>query len=181
MWFTENPWPPMFLLGAAAIVLGGLWTAQKRGAWLAAAAVCLLAVVGIYVFEGQVVTDRERVTASLLKMAQAFQQKDADATLAFISRQAAEVRELATTALKDVEVKGALSIKSIDVTMHNENSQADSVFRANGNFTYQGTYSSYGSSRWLVRWRKEAGEWKVVEVQRMGDDDEPMAPFEARR
>src|SRR5262245_3022882 len=104
MWFTETPWPPIFLLSLAVCVCVALWYSQKRAGWLLAAVGLTAACAAVYFVERSIVTEAERVEQSVLGVAAAFQRKDKQATLSFISPQADELHSLATSALEWVDV-----------------------------------------------------------------------------
>lgn len=184
MWFTEDPWPPILLLCVAAIVLVGIWSSRQRAIWLAGAGACLLAAVGVYFIERAVVTDRERVMEKIFQLADAFTKGNRQTTLSFFSRSQPDLRDLASRALELVVVDGEVSIKDVAITIYNENSQADAVFRANGKFSYQGGVAMPFPTRWRVRWVKELedNDWKIAEVQRMSIvDDKELGPFETKQ
>ena len=75
-----------------------------------------------------------------------------------------------------VDVGPDLDIKDVSVTLTAGNSQAAARFRANATVNVaQFGNQGFKPSRWLVQWQKEAGVWKIVEVQRMHlIKDEPM-------
>lgn len=182
MWFTENPWPPIFILGAAACVFVGIWWTQRRGAWLIGALACLVGSIVIYSVEKSIVTERERLEQHIVELTTAFRKGDQDKTLAFFSPQAPLLKTLVLGAIKMVEVDDDLAIKDVAVTVYNEASQADTHFRANGTISVlSGNYRGHTPSRWLLRWQKEAGEWKIVEVHRLDTlKDEELPIFEPR-
>jgi ketosteroid isomerase-like protein len=181
-WFTENPWPPIVILGLVAIGCLGVWSSQKRGVWLIGAVGAVAAALGVYFVDRSIVTEGERVAQEIHALADAFTRKDRDRTLAFFSPQAVEWREQCRTALDLVSFPDGIDIKDVQVTMSNENSRAISHFRANGTVSVRGVATAHVASRWQVTWQKEAGQWKIVEVQRLNPyKDEPMTLFEPRQ
>ena len=179
MWFTENPWPPILILGMAACGMFAAWYSQKRAIWLAG---CLAALVGcgaIYFYEKSIVTDGEKVEARILKLVSDFEKKDRDAVVDAISKQAPKWREIALQALEDVDIQPGLDVKDMSVELFSERSQAVSRFRANGNVTYKKGMTAYHPSRWELRWQKEGNDWKIVDVVRLDPlRDEPKQIFE---
>src|SRR3974390_385949 len=101
-WFTENPWPPIFILGIAACAMLAVWSAQKRGIWLMGTLTALIAAVAVFVVERAIVTEGERVEKKVLELTAAFQSRDKDRLLSFFSVQAPEWRLMAQTALERV-------------------------------------------------------------------------------
>jgi hypothetical protein len=166
-WFTENPWPPIFLLFVVAGMLVAAWTSQKRGIWLLGALTALVAAAAVYFIERSVVTEAERVEMKVHAVAGAFERKDKDATLAFFSVQSPEVREMVADALEWVDLPDGVDIKDMSVRMSNENTRAVARFRANGNVSVRKFAPHHEASRWEVTWQKEAGEWKIIAVDRL--------------
>lgn len=167
MWFTENPWPPIFILAMFASGMFVAWFSQKRAFWLAG---CLAALVGcgaIYAVEKSVITEGERIEAKVHQLVSDFQNKRREAVLGAISRRETKWREMANKALDDVEVHKDLDVKDMSVELFNDKSQAVTRFRANGTVTYQRTISTYSPSRWELHWQKEGNDWKIVDVIRL--------------
>lgn len=188
MWFTENPWPPIVILIALAAVLVGLWTSQRRALWLVAAAVAVAGCFAIYFVERQIVTEPERIAQHVFDMTSAFRQKDEKKTLSYFSKQAPELHDLVVNGIKMIDVDDDLSIKDMSVRLISGGSQALSHFRANATVHVGGAGSPFGGfggkgiSRWELRWQKEGGDWKVVEVTRLSPTkDERMPPLDLRQ
>jgi hypothetical protein len=167
MWFTENPWPPIFLLGLVALCLFVAWIPQKRGIWLAGSLAALLGCGAVYVGEQAVVTDGEKVEAKIRKLVSDFQEKNREAVLGAFSKQAVKWRETAEKALAEVDIEKDLVVKDMSVELFNEKSQAVARFRANGTVSHKKGISAYHPSRWELRWQKEGNDWKIVEVVRL--------------
>ena len=73
-------------------------------------------------------------------------------------------------------------IKDVSVEVKNQNSLAVSKFRANGTVSARDLGSSHVASLWEVTWQKEAGQWKIVHVQRWNPyKDEKMGILEPRQ
>ena len=180
-WLTENPWPPIFLLFIVAGVLAAAWTSQKRGIWLLGALTALLAAAALYFIEKSIVTEAERVEMKVRAVASAFERKDKEATLAFFSVQSPEVREMVLQALEWVELPDGVDIKDMSVRMSNENTRAVARFRANGTVSFKKLASQHAASRWEVTWQKEAGDWKIIAVDRLDPiKDEKRPTFDPR-
>jgi hypothetical protein len=180
-WFTENPWPPIFVLGIAACAMLAVWSSQKRAIWLMGSLTVVIAAVAVFIVERSIVTEGERVEKKVLELTAAFQLRDKDRLLSFFSVRAPEWRLIAETALERVTVKDDLSIKDMSVRVTNENSRAISRFRANGTVLFEGNNVGHQASRWELTWQKEGNDWKVVDVQRLGlIKDEKLGIFEQR-
>ena len=171
----------MLILVIAAVACLAAWVSQKRGFWLVAGLLSLLAAGAVYFVERSIVTEAERVEQNVRALAAAFQLKDRDATLAFFSLQATGLRVQVAQALDSVDLPNGIDIKDMRVRMSNENTRALSHFRANGTVSFRGMGSSHAASRWEVTWQKEAGQWKIIEVQRLNPyKDEKMDFFDQR-
>lgn len=180
MWFTENPWPPIFILAILACVLGAAWLSQRRGIWLIGAALALGGCGAIFFVERGIVTEGERVETNVLQLVSAFQKKDRPATLAFFSKQAPKWRDVAERALDTVKVEDDLDVKDMSVRLFSEGSQAVAHFRANGTVEYKGM-RAHQPSRWELHWQKEGTDWKIIDVVRLSPfKDGQLQIFEAR-
>ena len=180
-WFTETPWPPIIILAIVAVVCLAAWASQKRGSWLVAGLLAVVAAVAVFLIERSVVTEAERVEQSVNALADAFQRKDREGTLSFFSLQAPELRAQVAQALDWVDMPNGIDIKDTRVRTSNENTRAVSHFRANGVVSFRGLGSSHAASRWEVTWQKEAAQWKIIDVQRLNPyKDEKMDFFEQR-
>jgi len=180
-WFTETPWPPIFIL---VLVAGGclaVWSSQKRGLWLSAALVALIAAVGVYFAERLIVTEAERVETEVHSLVSAFERKDHDGLVSFFSARAPELQAMAEQALTLVDIPNGLDIKDMRVRTSNEDTRAVSHFRANGTISVHNLASTHVATRWELTWQKEQGRWKIVGVQRLNPyKEEKMDPFEPR-
>lgn len=181
-WFTESPWPLVVILGVAACIMLAIWSAQKRGAWMVGSLALILAAVAVIFIEQSIVTESERVEQRVLDLTRAFQRKDHDRTLEFISLQAPELRKIAEYALESVTVQDDLKVKDMHVRLTNEDTRAVSRFRANGTIVFQGTNLGPQPSLLEVTWQKEKGDWKMIGVRRLNPikEDEEMRMFEQR-
>jgi hypothetical protein len=180
-WFTETPWPPIFILGIVACILLAVWSSQKRGIWLIGALIALIAAAAVFFVERAVVTEAERVEKNVFDLTSAFQRKDRDRTLSFFSAQAPDLRDMATYALNLVELPDGIDVKDVSVRLTNENTRAVSLFRANGTVTVHGIGSQHSASRWEVTWQKEGSDWKIIEVVRLHPyKDEKLQIFDRR-
>lgn len=168
MWFTETPWPPIIVLAIAAACCAAAFLATQRARYITP--ILFFAVLGVvvYVVERQIVTERERVEQSIYEVSAAFQRRDVNGTLSHFSEQAILLKGIVMTALAAVQVHDDLRITDVSIEMRNDDSRARSHFRANGSFDVIG-YGDVGHqpTRWNVDWQKEAGEWRIIKVERL--------------
>ena len=180
MWFTETPWPPIIGLAALAAGFAAAFISTQRARYIMPILLLAAVAIVVYVVEQQIVTERERVEQSITDVAAAFQRRDVDGTLAHFSEHAILLKGLVMTALAAVQVQDDLRITDVSIAMRNADSRASSHFRANGTFDVVG-YGTVGHqpTRWNVDWQKEAGEWRIIKVERLDPvTGEPMDPFE---
>jgi hypothetical protein len=182
MWFTDTPWPPIFICCVAAAVCGIVWFSTQRGKYLLFAFGFLFLSGLIFGLERMVVTEAERIEADVYTLTSAFQQKDLEKTLSFFSDENKTDRDLVRMAMGLVTVHDDLRVSNVIVTVNEEDSLATSHFRANASVTMKG-YGEAGwrPSRWEFTWRREEGEWRITKIRRLNPiRDETMEPLEKR-
>lgn len=168
MWFTETPWPPIAILGLVGLAFAILAASKQSGKYQIAAVLCLLGCVAIWLIEREIVTEAERVEQRVLDLVAAFQRNDAEQTLSYFSSQAPDMRRLAEVALRMVDIDPDYRITDLRVTLRSNETLAEAHFRANADATLANFGRiGYKPTRWIVHWRKEAGEWAIIEVIRM--------------
>ncbi len=170
----------MLICIALATILFSLWHASRRPGQIVGA-IALLAASGFFwIVEKVIVTDAERVEVGVYGLADAVEKEDLERALDHISNNAVAERNMVAAGMGLIEVNGTLRITDLSVTMFSAGSQAKSVFRANGSISDRGSHhESHVASRWRLTWQREAGEWKVVQIERlrvMGDEEmDPLA------
>ena len=168
MWFTETPWPPIFLCAIiAALCIVDLASSGRRLSLFGVIGMAV-ASAAIFFIEQSIVTDAEQVEANVIAMTSGFEAGEVDTTLGYISPNAADIRANLLTASLLVEKVEGLRVKSLVVEMKSNGTRAVSDFRANADLTIRG-YGKVGRrpSRWQFTWQKEGDEWKVVRVRRL--------------
>lgn len=167
-WFTETPWPPIFLGIVVSAALLVVWTATRRGSVLLAAAGVLLLCPGVYFLEQWIVTEAERVEEAVHGVTTAFQENDLDRTLGYFSPRATGLRDMVRAAHKLADVKDDLRITDLSVAMKPDENAAVSHFRASATVDVTGFGNAgYRTSRWEFTWTKGAGDWTIREVTRL--------------
>ena len=182
MWFTETPWPPIFICCVAAAVCGIVWFSTQRGKYLFFAFGLLFLSGLIFGLERMVVTEGELIEADVYTLTSAFQQKDLEKTLSFFSEENIIDRAQVRVAMLLVTVKDDLRVSDVMVTVNEKDSLATSHFRANASMTMKG-YGEVGWSptRWELTWRRKEGEWRIIKVRRLHPiRDEEMGFLEQR-
>lgn len=166
MWFTEDPLPPLFICGIAALVFFWWWwtTSQKALLQCGIAAVVLAGV--IFVVEGLIITDSERVEAAVVDIAHAFRDKDLSRTLSHFSDDALVERALVSGAINIVEIEDDLRITDASVQMLDNGTRATIRFRANATAKYFQN-KDRARTRWEFAFERQGDEWKVTGIKRM--------------
>lgn len=167
-WFTETPWPPMFVLSALAIVSGSMWIRGRKPRFLIGTLMCGAGIIATFVAERWIVSDRERIEAAILDMAGAFERRDEDAVLSRISARQDDLRQLVEWGFDTVASVENLHITDVSVGLTSHGSRATSRFRGNGRFHVVG-YGDVGhkATRWELTWQREGAEWKIIHIRRL--------------
>lgn len=167
MWFTEDPWPPMFACGLAALLAVAFWSTSKRAVHLLAA-LGLLALGGvIYLVEQVIVTPAEQVEALVASLCEDFRHKR-PATLDYFSATAPELKLMCSAAMALVEVKDDLRLTDMQTKLTNDDTRAVCHFRANAGMSVMG-YGDVGRQpgRFELTWAKEPAGWKIIKIRRL--------------
>ncbi|MDZ4689314.1 MAG: hypothetical protein SH850_29920 [Planctomycetaceae bacterium] len=167
MWFTEDPWPPMFVCGLAALLAVAYWSNSKRVLHLVLAVGLLALGAIIYVAEQVLVTPAEQVEALVAKLCDDFRHKS-PATLDHFSDSAPELKLMCQGAMALVEIKDDLRLTDMSTKLTNDDSRAVCHFRANAGLSVAG-FGDVGHqpARFELTWAKEPAGWKIITVRRL--------------
>ena len=162
-YITDNPWPLIILLSGAAIVCFMAIPGKGRSFGLG----CLLAAVGIYIIEDQIVSPSERVEMEIHSMLDAFKANDIDAIDMQISDQSPELVNVASQGLDLIEFGEAFHVKSVEVEFPDD-SHAVAKVRANGWITSRNSNMTQRVAEyWETSWQHEAGVWQMTDATRL--------------
>lgn len=130
--------------------------------------ICAAGMLGTYVAERRIVSDRERIEASLFEMADAFVVRDEHAVLDRISPRQDELKALVSWAFATVTAVSDLNLTDVSVQLLMEGSRATTHFRANGRFDVAG-FGDVGRkpTRWELTWQREGSDWKIIRIRRL--------------
>jgi len=159
---SENPWPIVIVCLICAVGLLILWSQQKRAGFLFAIPALLLIALGAWSYDQMVVTKTEQVTEDVRGIVTAFQQRDLDRTLSYISNSARDLKLLAASAYNLVQLGPDTRITDIRVEFP-RSERAKTLFRVNSTLQGQGG-SSRMSTMWEARWHLENEEWKMIDI-----------------
>lgn len=166
MWFTEDPWPPMIILGICALLALAWWRQNQRLLALGIAVGCLLLAGAVYVVEQWIVTPAELVQQKTVDLCWNFKRK-APETIEAFSDSAPQLKVLCQTAMSLVNVGDDLRLTDLQARMSNEDTRAITHFRANATVTYMGQVGGYQPSRFELTWARENDDWKIIAVRRL--------------
>lgn len=167
MWFTENAWPPMFIAGLGGLIFLAVWNSNRRGRYLTAAVVCLLACVGFHFLERAIVTEGEKLQQIVVTLCDDFQHKR-QATLSHISNAAPQLKLMLLGAMSLVEIVDNPRLTDFHTTITNQNSRGRVHFRANATLNVTGHGNvGHQPARLVLTFQKENGDWKIIEIERL--------------
>lgn len=165
MWLTENAWQPMLFLTLIGMALGMVWYRRLQKRYLMGMVVCFLLAGMTWFVEKQVVTEKEKVYASVIGITTAFGERDLDKTVSFVSQRSQDLRLLIGTAYNLVEFDKDMRVTDIEIEMTNNMSRAKTRFRVNGTIkALKQNYSGHQPTRWEATWQVEAGEWEMIDI-----------------
>ena len=175
---TDNSVPILLLLTAVAVVALVAGMPKRK----TVAGVCVLAAVGLLLLEQTLVSPGEEVEMQLEQMLTNFRSRDLDAIAGQISKQSPDLIEKAKRGLDLVDVSEQFRIKSVEVELNDDITQATAFLRANGPLTIraQGGGSRNMPTYWRTVWVREDDSWKLYQAARLnpvnGDEIEMYGP-----
>lgn len=170
----ETPLPIIIFGVIAEAILGAALVSTRRGVLLAAMGVVLLIVLAGLGLEYWVVTDRERVEATLDGVVAALESNDVNEVLQYVAPDAVFTRARAHLAMAMIEITDA-KIHSLQITINELTSPPTAEANFNGVIYYNDRTGvnpyQYYSSPFGVELRKEGDRWLItnhVEQERRG-------------
>lgn len=169
MWFTETPWPPIFIGIAAALLLLSAWARTGRRWCLYAAIAFGVACVGVLFFERWYVTELEEVEAEVPQLVAAVEADDVDKVLSFLAEDEPGVRGAVQLGMSRYRIKDSIRLTDVQVRYDGDPSMVITHFRATGTIVQKSgsNVSQRIPTRWELTWRKSGGKWKVKKIQRL--------------
>ncbi len=167
MWLEAYLFPLALVLAAAALVSAGWAVVSGRAKFLAVAGVCILAAAAALTADWAIVTEAEKVEALIDDLAAAAVAGDADQALSHFSPATDIPVGSIRLGLAMTSFSPDMRLSDRGTTVTANGTQAVSDLRVNG--TAQVKLSGIGgryATRWQIVWRKEAGEWKIIELRR---------------
>jgi hypothetical protein len=168
-WFTENPWPFLLVGVFVEVILVIILLSTGRGALLSAIAGVAVLNIVLLVAERIVVTDRERVAATLDELAATLTTGDTGAVLQFIAPSATELRARAEHSLQLVKINEARVLSDLEVTVNvaAEPPTATATFNARFSFKLVRGMSPYEIMlrHFWVTFEKHEDRWLITAVE----------------
>ena len=163
---VENPVPIIFIGIVAEAVLGVVLLQTGRGVLLLAMLGVLLLVLGGVALEWLVVTEVERVEASLDGVAAALEANDSNAVVSYISPAASGTRSRAQWALSEYEVTDT-TIRNLEISVNRLTSPPTAEARFDGVISLaarKGAMLPYNNypAQFTVKFRLEGDRWLIT-------------------
>lgn len=180
MWFTETPWPPIFIGIAGMVLLGAAWLQNARKLYLGGFVALGLACLAIYGFERWYVTEPEKVEQRVYDLAAAVEEDDVDGVLQFIAEDQSALRNKVRVGMSQFRVDGGLRVTDVDAHFNDERTAIISRLRANGTVASKlnSAASRHVATMWEFTWKKEGDQWRIVKIQRLDPlKEEPIDMF----
>jgi hypothetical protein len=168
MWLTDSAWPAMTILCGLAVASAWWWMRTRKISALIVTLLCVMGIPGSYIAERLVITDRERIEAAVHEMAAAFERRQINDLLRYISPRQQALIDLVEWGFETVTKVDSLHITDVAVETFADGSRARSHFRANGRFHAEG-FGDVGhkATRWELTWQREGDQWKIVDIRRL--------------
>ncbi|WP_437203743.1 hypothetical protein [Planctomicrobium sp. SH664] len=165
---TENSWPLIVVLLLIASGLGAGWFLQRRAPYLIGIAIAVGLMIAALIVDAQVVTLREKLTQDVYDMTSAFQQRDLDRTIQFVSPQARSLRMKIGTAYNVLKLEDDMRVTDVQVELFGEDTRATTRFRVNVtvdvNMPNTAEYRDRIATRWEAKWQLEGNEWRMIDI-----------------
>ena len=184
--FAENVWPLIWLLALGELVLLIAMVGTGRGKLMVWMVVVAALAVVLVIVEWLLVTDRERVEGIVDQMARAVRNEEIDGLIRHLAPRChfgdldrEGIRRLAASALRDIEIeKVTLSDRKTHVFPQRKQATAEFLAVVRGRQSNV-DFPPY-ASRWIFTFHQDpAGEWQVVEIERLqafGENRQPVPP-----
>ncbi|HWL09526.1 MAG TPA: hypothetical protein VNQ76_14045 [Planctomicrobium sp.] len=177
MWPSESPWIILIISLVGVIISIQVWMTRQHWGALAVAIVCLFLAAGGVIYDQVVVTPREMIGKEILAMTSAFQKRDLDKTLSYISDSAWDVKLLAAEGYNQVELHNDMRVSDIQVEMLAQGQRARAQFRVNTTATYKQGGAGRLATMWESKWQQETDGWKMIEIVALDPLNSQQLPF----
>lgn len=183
MWLIENPWPVVVLCVLASLVSVFLWSRNKQGKYLLAAAGLLLLCGAAFLVDAAVATEPERVAQQVTQLCFDFQRGKIDRACEHFSDSAPDLKDLVRQAERMVRVSSDLIVSDIQVKPVGTPTHYQTRFRAKATVHLKSggaeENAGYQPSQWELLWKRENGNWRIVKLARLNPlNQQPMQVFE---
>lgn len=168
-WFLEDPW---ILIATGLVVaswFGWQFLLQGTRGPLIMALLLAIPCATIGAAAALIQTDREAVREELRSLAWAIQRHDPTA-VEFVSQRAPELKADCKKMIDWLTISSDMRLWDWDIQVTNESTLAKVGFRAGATVQVRNSPSMgdlRANARFMSRWVRENGQWKLVEVQRL--------------
>jgi len=166
MYYLTEQWLPTLIVGLlVAVGLFGLtWFTQRRVFWYAMFG-SLAVTAGLIALERYLVTEAERVEAVLYAARDALVANDPEALLSHISPDSSEMRNSASSYLRNLTVTEARIKPDLTIALDMKSQPPVAQATFHGVLVISDTTGAFSHQRYAalfrIRFRQEDGEWKM--------------------
>lgn len=170
--FLEDPLPAILLgLGVLSVLVVAYLQTRRRDVFVAIVAVVMLTILAV-VAERVLVTEKEKIEATIYGIAAAAEANDMRAVLAHLAPGASRIRRLVTRYMPDGEVERARVLGSLKITI--DETESPPTARAHFNGFVRGRWGSdqiSGAQRADVETllERSGDTWLIIEMEGIND------------
>ena len=167
-WFFEGPWPILLtgLLLEVILVIAAFRTQNLKLLWWIGGAAVFVGL--LLVAERFVVTDNERIAATLNGIGTAAEANNLDAILRLVAADATPVRDLATRSLAQLTIQEARIGGDLNIDVHDQADPPTAEASFIGNIRAHPRRDLFGLDRYAGRFKvglvKQNDQWLVTSV-----------------
>ena len=178
MWFTEDPWPPVFICGVAALVLFWWWWTTSQKALLTGAIAAVVLAGVIFVVEDLIVTDSGARRAGCCRYRECVSRKRSEPHVESFFARGHRRAGTGRRGNQYRRYRRQLTITDTSVALLDSGQRATIRFRANATATYPNQHERR-PTRWEFEFARQGDEWKVTRIRRMNVvKDEYLDPLD---
>ncbi|QDU81644.1 hypothetical protein Pla110_33880 [Polystyrenella longa] len=184
MWFTETPWPPIYICFGLFLLLFVYGVSTGRGKAATIGLGCLAVCPLLFFLERFVVTEAEVVEQVVLDLASDVQENRQQEVINHLSDNESTIGVLIRSGMSKYDLSENLRITDLSVEVDPGGQSAKAHLRANGTVRPRGNSGMQGQrfpSRWHVYFERDNDEWKVTQIERLSPTSGKTMPILATR
>jgi hypothetical protein len=168
-WFFDGPWVILLTTGVLEAILVTALVRTGRLVLLWGIVAVALLGGGLLVAERAIVTDNERIAATLDGIAAAAEANDLNGILAYVAPEAEAVRRMAADGLRMIKIREA-RVGELEIEINNKTNPPAALTKFIGRFRGTAQRESLGHDVFVGRFQvgliKQDGKWLVTSVDR---------------